>query len=322
MLRQLAPITDPNVLVGMSPADDAAIYRLSDDLALVQTVDFFPPVVDDPYSYGAIAVANAVSDVYAMGGRPLTGLNIICFPAACDAPSSILVEILRGGADKAAEAGFSIVGGHTLQDKEPKYGLAVTGVINPKQIITNAGARVGDELILTKPLGIGIITTAIKAECASEETVRRAVEVMSTLNKVASELMLKVGVSACTDITGFGLLGHLRGVTTASGVGARIILSQVPIIKETWGLLAQGLVPAGTYRNRDYMKDMVVWDAQVSEEAKLVLCDAQTSGGLLISVPANKSSQLLTALHEAGVVEAANIGTIIEDATSRIYVVP
>lgn len=318
----MTPVTDPNVLVGMSAADDAAIYRLSDDLALVQTVDFFPPVVDDPYSYGAIAVANAVSDVYAMGGRPLTGLNIICFPAACDAPSSMLVEILRGGADKAAEAGFSIVGGHTLQDKEPKYGLAVTGVINPKQVLTKAGARVGDELILTKPLGIGIITTAIKGECASEETIRRAVKVMSTLNKDAAEVMLQIGVNACTDITGFGLLGHLSEVTSASGVGARIFLSKVPVLLEAWEFVAEGLVPAGTHRNLDFVKKMVVWDAQVSEDAKLVLCDAQTSGGLLISVPRDKSSQLLTALHEAGVAEAVSIGTIIQDEATRIYVVP
>jgi selenide,water dikinase len=306
----------------MSAADDAAIYRLSDDLALVQTVDFFPPVVDDPYSYGAIAAANAVSDVYAMGGRPLTGLNIICFPAACDVPHSILVDILRGGADKAAEAGFSIVGGHTLQDKEPKYGLAITGVIHPKRILTKGGAKVGDELILTKPLGIGIITTAIKAECVSEETIQRAIRVMSTLNKTASEVMLEIGVNACTDITGFGLLGHLHEVVMASGIGARINLSKVPVLKETWELVAEGLVPAGTHRNLDFVKDSVVWDAQISEDAKLVLCDAQTSGGLLISVPGEKSQQLITALHQAGVAEAVSIGTIIEDKASRIYVVP
>jgi len=228
---------------------------------------------------------------------------------------------LRGGADKAAEAGFSIVGGHTLEDKEPKYGLAITGIINPKEILTNANARVGDELILTKPLGIGIITTAIKAECATEETIQRAVAVMSALNKNASEVMLKIGVNACTDITGFGLLGHLREMTTASGVGARIVLSQVPVINETWGLLAEGLVPAGTYRNLDFVKDAVVWDAQILEDAKLVLCDAQTSGGLLIAVPEDKSHQLLDSLHQAGVAEAVSIGTTIEDEASRIYVV-
>lgn len=300
--------------------DDAAIYRLSDDLALVLTVDFFPPVVDDPYSFGAIAAANAVSDIYAMGGRPMAGLNIVCFPAQ-RLPQSILTEILRGGYDKAAEAGFSIVGGHTLDEDEPKYGLAVIGTINPKNRVTNANAQVGDYLVLTKPLGIGIITTAHKAGVASADTVQRVVSVMSTLNKGASEAMLEVGVNACTDITGYGLLGHLREITQASGVGAQVVLSQVPVLEEAWALVSEGLAPGGTYKNRSYLEEAIIWDPQISDEAQLVLCDAQTSGGLLIAVSATKVQDLLTSLQQKGVTPAV-IGEIVADDLAKIRVVP
>jgi len=302
--------------VGFSTSDDAAIYQLSDELALVQTVDFFPPVVDDPFSFGAIAAANAVSDIYAMGARPLLALNIVCFPKTL--PLSVLAEILNGGASKAEEAGFVIVGGHTIEDKEPKYGLAITGLVDPKKIVTNATAQEGDELILTKPLGTGIITTGIKADCVTAETIERVVAVMTALNKRASEAMVRVGVSACTDITGFGLLGHLWEMARASKVGARIKLSQVPVIEETWGLVAQGMVPGGTHRNQHYLRDIVTWSPQVSEDARLVLCDAQTSGGLLIAVPAHKSSELLALLGK----EAWRIGEMVRDGEGRIEVIP
>lgn len=301
-------------------ADDAGVYRLSDDIALVQTVDFFPPVVDDPYSFGAIAAANAVSDIYAMGARPLVALNLVCFPAQ-GLPLSVLTDILRGGADKAAEAGFSIVGGHTLDDKEPKYGLAVTGIVSPGKQVTNSAAKVGGELILTKPLGIGIITTGMKAAMVSEEAIERAIAVMSALNRKPCELMLQVGVNACTDVTGFGLLGHLYEMTVASGVGARVSLSQVPVLEEAWDLVKEGIVPGGTYKNLRFLEKAILWDSAITEEAKLVLCDAQTSGGLLISMPKGKGEELLAALRQAGIA-AARIGEVIEDRESRIQVVP
>lgn len=310
MLRQLPPSRDPNLLVGINTVDDAAVYRLNDELALVQTVDFFPPMVDDPFSFGAIAAANAVSDIYAMGGRPLTALNILCFPR--ELPRSVMVEILKGGASKAAEAGFVIVGGHTIEDREPKYGMAVTGLIRPGQQVTNAAARPGDQLILTKPLGIGIITTALKAGQAREETIQRVVAVMSTLNKVASEVMVRNGVRAATDVTGFGLLGHLHEMVEASGVGARVFLSQVPVLEEAWGMVEEGLVPGGTWRNLEYLRPRVSWGQGVSDNARLVLCDAQTSGGLLIVAPKERSQPLRDELSAAGV-EAALIGEITAD---------
>ncbi len=321
MLAQLPPINDPNLLVGNNTADDAAIYRLSDELALVQTMDFFPPVVDDPYHFGAIAVANAVSDVYAMGGRPLCALNIVCFPERGPLGLDVLVEILRGGADKAAEAGFSIVGGHTINDAEPKYGLAVTGLIHPQQIVTNAAARPGDILILTKPLGLGILTTAMKADAVDDAVAQRAIAVMSALNRTAAEAMVAAGAKAGTDITGFGLLGHLYEMCQASGVSAQVFLSQVPVIAEAWGLAADGLVPGGTVTNRNFLDDKVTWAAELSEDAKLILCDAQTSGGLLIAIATEKASDLLAALEKGGV-EAAVVGQIVPRSDRAIQVTP
>lgn len=315
----MPPITDPNVLVGINTADDAAIYKMDDNLALVQTVDFFPPIVDDPFQFGAIAAANAVSDIYAMGGRPIIALNIVCFPH--DLSRDILVEILKGGASKAAEAGFTIVGGHTIEDPEPKYGLAVTGVVRPGEQVTNASAQPGDALILTKPLGIGIITTAIKAAAASPEATEKAIALMSQLNKSASEVMLEIGVSAATDVTGFGLLGHLWEMALASRVSARVRLSRVPVIEEAWELVAQGLAPGGSRRNLKFLSDKVVWDDRISDDARLVLCDAQTSGGLLISVPRQKSARLQRTLERAGVM-AANIGEVLAGESGKLQVVP
>ena len=320
MLRQLPPITDPNVLVGTNTVDDAAIYRLSDDLALVQTVDFFPPIVDDPYDYGAIAAANAVSDVYAMGGRPLTALNIVCFPDFL--PRETLVQILQGAADKAAEAGFTIVGGHTIKDAEPKFGLAVTGIIDPRKVVTNAGAKPGDVLILTKPLGTGVITTALKEGQAPPEAVEQATAVMKALNKAAAEVMVQEGVNACTDITGYGLMGHLLQMTTASGVGAEVVYGRVPVLSAAWSLAAGGFISGGTRANCLFVAHKVTWADGVSEEARLVLCDAQTSGGLLMTVPQEKGQRVLEALHEVGVGEARIIGRVTEEREGRIVVHP
>ena len=307
--------------MGINTADDAAVYRLSESVALVQTVDFFPPVVDDPYSFGAIAVTNAVSDIYAMGGRPLTGLNIVCFPAE-GLPTDVLVEILRGGADKAKEAGFIIVGGHTIDDKEPKYGLAITGLVTPGAQVTNAGAKPGDQLYLTKPLGIGIITTGIKAGVVSEATTDQAIKIMSTLNKAASEAMLEVGVSACTDITGFGLLGHLLELAQGSKVRATVFRSRVPVLEEAVGLADSGVVPGGTFRNMHYLEGKVEWHPETDELDKIILADAQTSGGLLIAVPADKAQALARALRAAGVETIAHIGECSPAGDPPLRVLP
>lgn len=324
VLRHLPPMfADPNILVGLNVADDAAVYRLTDDLALVFTVDFFTPVVDDPYAFGAIAVANAVSDVYAMGGRPVSGLNILCYPQEPgDLPADVLPAILRGGYDKAAEAGFAIVGGHTVDDKEPKYGLAVTGLAHPDQITTKAAARPGDQLVLTKPLGIGVITTGIKAGVATSETEAEAIRVMSLLNRSAAEVMIAHGLRAATDITGYGLMGHLGEVCLASAVEATVFASRVPVIEEAWRLAEMGVIPAGTLRNLDYFAEFVEWDPDVSMDAQTLLADAQTSGGLLMAVPAERLDAVLSALQGAGTPAAAHIGEITDGVPGRVRVAP
>lgn len=300
-------------------ADDAGVYKIRDDLALVQTVDFFPPVVDDPYDFGAIAAANALSDIYAMGGKPLSALNIVGYPPQ-SLSLSVLDEILRGGADKASEADVVIIGGHTIKTKEPIYGMAVTGTIHPDKIVTNATAKVGDSLVLTKPLGIGIITTAIKKEQVEEKWVAEAVKIMTFLNKSASEAMLSVGINACTDITGYGLLGHLRELVQASKVGAKIFLSKVPVIDFVWELAKRKIVPGGTLANLKFIEQKVDWEGEIKKEAKLILSDAQTSGGLLISVPKEKEKKLLDRLISKGVPNPVVIGEIIEDRRCRIQV--
>jgi len=315
----LPKIKNPNVLVGFNLADDAGVYKIRDDLALVQTVDFFPPVVDDPYDFGAIAAANALSDIYAMGGKPLSALNIVGYPPQ-SLSLSVLDEILRGGADKASEADVVIIGGHTIKTKEPIYGMAVTGTIHPDKIVTNAQAKIGDSLVLTKPLGIGIITTAIKKGQVEEKWVAEAVKIMAFLNKSASEAMLSVGINACTDITGYGLLGHLCELVQASKVGAKIFLSKVPVIDFAWELAKRKIVPGGTLANLKFIEKKVDWEGEIKEEAKLILSDAQTSGGLLISVPKEKEKKLLDRLISKGVPNPVVIGEIIEDRRCRIQV--
>ena len=310
MLRQLPPVTDPNLLVGTDTGDDAAVYRMDEDLALIQTVDFFPPIVDDPTAYGEIAVANALSDVYAMGGKPLIALNIVGFPVSL--PKDILGAVLKGGASKAKEAGVLIVGGHTVDDAEPKYGLAVTGVIKPGEQVTNAGARPGDALVLTKPIGTGIITTAGKQEVVSQEVLAGAVAAMATLNRAAAAAMTRVGVNACTDVTGFGLLGHLRGMVDGSKVGARLSFGSVPLLPGVMELAESGVAPGGTHRNLDAVNGVVTWAPGLHAMAPILLADAQTSGGLLISVPAAKRDALLAELESAGVATRAVVGEIVD----------
>ena len=308
------------MLVGTETGDDAGVYRINDHQALVVTVDFFPPIVDDPFDYGAIAVTNSLSDIYAMGAVPLLGLNITGFPV--ELPKDILGEILRGGAAKAQEAGCLIVGGHTVDDREPKYGLAAVGLVEPGKQITNAGAQPGDTLVLTKPVGTGIITTAGKQGVADSQVMARAVKVMSTLNKAASTAMVGVGVNAATDVTGFGLVGHLNGMMAGSNISASIQLSQVPVIDGVWDLLEQGVAPGGTHRNLDGVGQKVDWDPAISDHARLLMCDAQTSGGLLISVPADRTDQLLSELQSSGVEEFAVIGQVTSSDGSPIHIGP
>ena len=300
-------------------ADDAGVYRISADLALVQTVDVFTPVVDEPYWFGAIAAANALSDVYAMGGVPRTALNIAGFPRS-KLPLEILGEILRGGGEKCAEAGVAVIGGHTLDDPEPKFGLSVTGFVHPDRVVTNAAARPGDRLVLTKPLGLGVITTGIKQERTTRSAIDEAIRVMAALNRAAGQAMTDVGVSAATDITGFGLLGHLHEMTRASGVRARILLSAVPILEEAWGLARAGTVPGGTQRNRAALAGAVIWEG-IDEDGQILLCDAQTSGGLLIAVPGDRLARLVQALRAGGTPASEVVGEITGEGAGEITVV-
>jgi len=319
ILAALPVPTDPAVLVGTETSDDAAVYRLSDELAIVQTVDFFTPIVDDPYWFGAISAANSLSDVYAMGARPLFGLNIVGFPSN-RLPMRVLQQILQGALDKAAEAGVSVIGGHTVEDTEPKFGLAVTGVAHPDQVLRNSTARPGDALVLTKPLGVGIISTAVKRGLADEATAREAAELMATLNRAAAEAMAEVGANACTDVTGFGLLGHLREMAAGSGVDVTLSANTVPILPAARVFAGADVVPGGTLNNLAYVRPHVTFAPEVSRVAQLLLADAQTSGGLLISLPAERTAALLAALQERGVKDAARIGEITGVGTGHITV--
>jgi len=301
---------DPNLLVGFNKSDDAGVYKISQELALVQTVDFFTPVVDDPYLYGQIAATNALSDVYAMGGKPLTVLNIACF--SCSVDPAILAEILKGGAQKIKEAGAVLVGGHTVTDDEIKYGLSVTGTVNPNMVVTNSGAKSGDVLILTKPIGTGIITTAFKFDLIGEEDLQEAAISMSTLNKAASEAMLKIGVNACTDITGFGLLGHSYEMAAGSAVEIKVYSAKVNLMNNIIELIEKDSVPAGAYSNMNYFGQWITFDNSILTANRIALFDPQTSGGLLISVPADKADELLKELHKNSVEWAEIIGEVLE----------
>lgn len=310
---------NPNLLVGLDTSDDAGVYKLTDELAIVQTVDFFTPIVDDPYSFGQIAAANALSDVYAMGGKPLTVLNIVAFPIN-KLDKQVLADILRGAADKVKEAGATLVGGHSIDDNEPKFGLAVTGLIHPDKVKANAGAKPGDKLILTKPIGVGIMTTSIKKDALSEEEVKRVTQVMSTLNKTAAEVMEPYTVNGCTDVTGFGLLGHTAELAKGSGVGMRIGFSQVPVLPRVRELAEAGFVPGGTKNNYAHLEGTVTFAPSIDQLDQWILCDAVTSGGLLISAAADEADSLLGSLLQAGV-EAAMIGEVVADHPGRISVV-
>lgn len=318
VLRHMLPVDDPNVLVGHATGDDAAVYRLSADRALVVTADFFTPIVDDPFDFGRIAAANALSDVYAMGARPLFALNLVGFPRKL-LSEGLLEEILRGGGEVAREAGIPILGGHTIDDAEPKYGMVAIGEVDPERMVTNAGAQPGDVLVLTKALGAGIIATAIKAGAASDSVVAAAVGSMATLNRGAAEAMVAAGLRAATDVTGFGLLGHLRSMLRASDVSARVRSADVPLLEGAAELLASGHVPGGTRRNLEDLAPDVRFDPGVSDAHRTLLADAQTSGGLLMAVPPNRLDGVLGWLKDAAPV-AAVIGVVEQGEAGRIVV--
>jgi selenide,water dikinase len=306
-------------VVSAETGDDAAVYRLPDGLGLVQTVDFFTPIVDDPFDWGRIAAANAMSDVYAMGGRPVTALNLVAWPVK-DLPLDMLSSVLEGGATVAREAGVVVLGGHSIHDPEPKYGMAVTGFVELDRIVRNSTMRPGDRLILTKPLGLGITSTAIKAGRATPEQISRAVEVMTTLNAAAAQAMTEAGATAATDVTGFGLLGHLHIALRASGAAAVLDPSAVPVLRGTLELARRGMVPSGTRANHDFVGSHVDW-AGLPEDEQLVLADAQTSGGLLIAIPEGGAGQLRAGLEHRGV-RAAEIGVVEDGAPGEIRLVP
>lgn len=309
---------DENLLVGIETSDDAAVYKINDELAMIQTLDFFTPVVDNPYTFGQIAAANSLSDVYAMGGEPKLAMNIVCFPNCLD--QSVLVDILKGGHDKVKEAGAIIVGGHTVEDDEPKYGLSVTGFVHPSKILTNNNAKHGDVLVLTKPLGTGIINTAIKGELVDKEAYEEAVFVMSTLNKYAKEAMDEVeGINSVTDITGFGLLGHALEMARGSNVSIKIYHKKIPVIANALDYANMGLVPAGAYKNRDFVGNNVVIDESVPKNMEDILFDPQTSGGLLISIRKDKVDLLLEKLTKTPT-KFAVVGEVMEKQDFYLYV--
>jgi len=312
--------SDENVIIGLYRADDAGVYRISDDLALIQTVDFFTPIVDDPYWFGQIAAANALSDVYAMGGTPKTAMNLVAFPVkAMDL--GILRQIIQGGIDKLKEAGVVLIGGHSIEDKEIKYGLSVTGFIHPERVLTKKNLRPGDRLVLTKPLGTGIVNTAIKAAMASEQLTQKVTRLMAMLNRDAARIMTDFDISACTDVTGFGLLGHLAEMVNGSGCSARIDSGQMPVISETLEFAAMGLIPAGAYKNREFREYMITFAETVPRTLQDLLFDPQTSGGLLISVSDVHCNDLISALKDGGITDAARIGEVVDSHEEKISVI-
>ncbi len=309
-------MNDKNLIVGIDTSDDAAVYKLNDEMATIQTLDFFTPIVDDPYTFGQIAAANSLSDVYAMGGKPIVALNIVCFPNCLN--MNILGEILRGGADKVLEAGAVIVGGHTVQDDEPKYGLSVTGIVHPDKVLKNYGSETGDILILTKPIGLGIINTAIKAKIASKEAYEKAVKVMAYLNKYAGEIITDYNITSCTDITGFSLIGHAYEMAEPSKKTFRIFKDAIPFIKEAKEYASIGLIPAGCYENKRYLEGKYLLK-NVESWMEDILFDPQTSGGLLISCKEKDYIDILTRLEKLEV-ESSVIGRV-EDFNDAYIVV-
>jgi selenide,water dikinase len=311
--------TDGNVLVGLDRADDAGVYKVSDELALIQTVDFFTPIVDDPYWFGQIAAANALSDVYAMGGIPKTAMNLVAFPVK-DMDLSVLRAVIQGGIDKLAEAETVLIGGHSIEDKELKYGLSVTGFVHPARVLTKQNLQPGDGLVLTKPLGTGIVNTAIKAGMASADLTESVTRLMAALNRIAAETMARFDVHACTDVTGFGFLGHLAEMVSGSGRSVRVFAERIPVIEDALTFAAMGLIPAGAYKNREFRAGMIEVADGVARERQDMLFDPQTSGGLLICLPEAQAEDLVAALKDAGLGDAAKVGEIVAGPAEKIRV--
>ncbi len=313
-------VFDPNVILGAEKLDDAGVYKISEEIALVQTLDYFTPIITDPYLFGQIAAANALSDVYAMGGKPITAMNIVCFPADF-MEIYILKDILRGGIDKLKEAEVALLGGHSLIDKsEVKYGLSVTGVVHPQKILTKGGVNVGDKLILTKPIGTGILNNCFKNQILDNDTEEEIVNAMKTLNKTAADIAVSVGIHACTDITGFGLIGHLSEMISQKNWGIEIDYAAVPMFSRTEEFAKMGIDPPGSQRNRKFLQDNVVVTTELPDWKLWILFDAQTSGGLAFSVPPQKANLLLKRLHENGIKEAAIIGEVVNDSKHKIII--
>jgi selenide,water dikinase len=320
ILQSLPRQSHPDLLVGMETADDAGVYRLTPEIALIQTVDFFTPVVNDPYTFGQIAAANALSDVYAMGGQPLTALNIVCYPSKT-VPKEVLQAILAGGLDKIHEAGALLVGGHSVDDTELKYGLSVTGVVHPDRVLTNGGARVGDQLILTKPLGTGVIATAMKGGLASPEAEAEAIRVMTTLNRLPAHCLESQAIHAITDITGFGLMGHALEMASASKVEITFYAHRVPLLAAAQEYAAMGLVPAGSFANRNFCAKSLQVAPDVDPVLVDLMSDAQTNGGLLLAVPPDQVQPLMVCLTGYGI-SASHVGEVTGSAPGRIRLAP
>ncbi len=310
---------DPNVLVGHETSDDAGVYRLTDDLAIIQTVDFFTPIVDDPYMFGQIAAANSLSDVYAMGGTPKTVLNIVGYPIKKLGPD-ILAQILCGASDKVQESGAVVIGGHSIDDQEPKFGLSVTGVIHPDRVFKNVGAKAGDALVLTKPIGVGIQTTAIKRDKLTEEQLTKVMETMAALNDKASFALENLHPNSVTDITGFGLLGHAFEMAKGSEVTFHLHVEAIPVLEGTRALAEEGIVPGGSKANHRWLANDVEYDQTLAEFEQFILCDAITSGGLLVSLPQEEAELYVNRLHELGITEAKIIGNVVEKEDKYLYV--
>jgi selenide, water dikinase len=317
-LCNLTPAPNPNVLRSIERLDDAGVYKISQDIAIIQTIDFITPIVNDPYSFGQIAAANSISDIYTMGGKPITAMNVVCFPST-SLDISILREILRGGLDKIQEAGVALMGGHSVIDTEMKYGLSVTGVVHPDRLITNSGTRIGDHLVLTKPLGTGIMSTALKNHLVDDKTFLPVVRSMCSLNKVAAELMIESGVHACTDVTGFGLVGHASHLVQDDETGIELEFSAIPVFPGVMDLLEKKVYPGGLGRNRDFYSPSVEIKGKIPEHKLDILYDPQTSGGLLIVVPPQASQEMLKKLHKVDT-SAALIGRVIKQPEHKIIV--
>ncbi len=319
-MRDLPLVQDPNLLAGLEHAEDAGVYKISADLALVQTVDFFTPTVDDPFTFGQIAAVNALNDIYAMGAKPLTAMNIVCFPIKT-MDISVIREVLRGGLDKMHEAGVLLIGGHSIEDNEIKYGLSVTGVIHPDKVLFNRGAKAGDSLVLTKPLGTGIISTAIKAQEASSDLITKAIFSMTQLNKQTSEIMVEEGdVHACTDITGFGLLGHACEMIEGSDVGMNINSAVVPVFEGVRELMETGFVLGGLYRNKNFRISQIEAANTCSPWLLDVFFDPQTAGGLFFSLPRKQAQNLVEKMHHSGIAAAAVVGEVVADHPGKIFI--